>query len=396
MPKLCSHEQCCGCSACYASCPRSAIRMNPDKEGFLRPYIDNGKCVNCQVCEKACPVLNRAEAREPVAVYAAKAKDNALRLASSSGGVFSLLARKVFKKGGIVYGAAMRETDLLVHHCSVENEEQLAALRGSKYVQSDLGDTYQSVKRQLATGRMVMFTGTPCQIAGLRSVLGKEYENLLLVDVVCHAAPSPFAWKKYLEKRTYVIEEGRDSARPEDVIDVRRISFRRKNCGWKRYSLSLRFANDKEYLGAVWRDPFLNGFLTELYNRPSCHVCPFKNLRSGSDLTIADYWNVHEKFPDMDDDMGTSLILVNTKKGEQAYCDITNEIDVRVSDYEDAVRINPSLVRSPRAHSNRLLFFFLVRFLDFDWLIAWLTTPSILKRCYRKLCRIVGVGARKA
>lgn len=391
MSNLCANNLCCGCSACYAACPNAAITMRQDKEGFLHPHIDSEKCVNCKLCEKACPVLHRQESRQTQAVYAAKAKDDALRMVSSSGGVFSLLARKVFEKGGIVYGAAIRARDLLVHHCAAENEEELAALRRSKYVQSDMENTYREVKGQLTADRLVMFSGTPCQIAGLRQFLGFEHENLLCVDVVCHAAPSPLAWEKYLEKRTAALAQGRVSARPEAWIDARRISSRRKNCGWKRYSLSLRFANDKEYLGLLGEDVFLKGFLSELYNRPSCHACPFRECRSGSDLTIADYWDVRTRFPDMDDDTGTSLVLVNTEKGKVAYEGVRSFVEERVSDFADAVRVNPAIVCSSAQHPNRKLFFRLIKLplIDFDWLVRWLLTPCLMKRCYWRLKGVV-------
>jgi len=359
VPNLCEFNQCCGCSACFAACPKAAIVMQPDKEGFLRPQISTDKCVDCKLCEKACPVLNRPMPRRPLAVYAAKAKDDALRMQSSSGGIFSLLARQVFAKGGIVYGAAIRKDDLMVYHCSAENEEELSRLRGSKYVQSEMGDTYRQVKEQLAAGRFVMFTGTPCQIAGLRAYLGREYDNLLCVDVICHAAPSPLAWQKYLEARAAEIK-GRGSA-PAEVFDYRRISFRRKNCGWKRYALSLGYASDKAYLGYLGEDLFLRGFLSELYNRSSCYHCSFRDLRSGSDLTIADYWGVAKKFPGMDDDKGCSVVLVNTQKGVLAFDSIQGNCVLSPSDFDDIKKNNPAVAFDCSIHSRRDRFFRLVQ-----------------------------------
>ena len=377
---LASNDQCSGCAACHAICPQKAIAMVPDAEGFAHPKIDASRCVNCGLCERICPVLHSGEARKPLKVYAAKAKDDALRKESSSGGVFSLLACQVISDGGIVYGAAIRGNDLSVYHCSAENEEELSWLRGSKYVQSDVGDTYECVKDQLATGREVLFSGTPCQVAGLRKYLSKDYGNLTCVEVICHATPSPLAWRKFLEKRAVASAGGRDSARPEAVI-VRRISFRRKNCGWKRYSLSLRFANDKEYLQDLYTDSFLRGFLSELYNRPSCHNCHVRELRSGADITLGDYWNVHQRFPEMDDDGGTSVVLVDSEKGSALVKRIAPLCDMVASDYEDVCRTNPAIYRSSPPNRKRGKFFKLVgKGADFDATVKRLLRRPLSRR----------------
>ena len=384
---LAAHNLCSGCAACYAACPRKAISMQPDEEGFACPHVDGSLCVNCGLCERVCPSLHPKAPREPLAVYAAKAKDNALRMESSSGGVFSLLARQILSDGGIVYGAAIRGADLSVCHCSAENEEELSWLRGSKYVQSDVGDTYGSVRSQLDAGREVLFSGTPCQVAALRNFLARDYENLVCLEVICHAAPSPLAWKKHLEKRAAASAKGRDSARPGAVID-RRISFRRKDCGWKRYSLSLRFADDKEYLRELHTDTFLRGFLSELYNRPSCHECSVRELRSGADITLGDYWNVHRRFPEIDDDTGTSVVLVDSEKGAELLKRVSSFCDIVESDYADVRRTNPAVCRSSPPNVKRGKFFRLIHMgADFDR-----TVDSLLKR---PLWRRVGSFAKR-
>lgn len=385
MVKLADIKDCAGCSACYASCGRSAISMKADAEGFLQPVIDEAKCVNCGLCVKACPALAKLPPRTPLAIYAAKAKDDELRLKSSSGGVFSLLARAVIAEGGVVFGAGFDHSDWHVMHKSAENEEELEGLRGSKYVQSEMGDVFRRVKDELSKNRKVLFSGTPCQITGLRLFLGKEYNNLLLVDVVCHAAPSPLAWRKYLEKRLFAVNES-------SLSSIKQISFRRKNCGWKRYSLSLKSTNGNEYLKDLTQDTFLRGFNSELYNRPSCHNCHSRELKSGSDLTIADYWRVHEKLPEMDDDRGTSLVLVNTSKGECAFRSVDGMVNAVVSDYEDAIRVNPSIVKSSSPSKKRSLFFKSVHKSDFDRLVVrllrrpiWRRVGSFVKRVSKKV-----------
>ena len=389
---LAAHNLCSGCAACYAACARKAISMQPDEEGFAYPHIDESLCVNCGLCARVCPSLNPKAPREPLYVYAAKAKDDALRMESSSGGIFSLLARQIISDGGIVYGAAIRGSDLSVCHCSAENEEELSWLRGSKYVQSDIGDTYGNVRFQLDTGRKVLFSGTPCQVAALRNFLVRDYPNLVCVEVICHAVPSPLAWRKFLEKRAAELTKGRDSERPEVVID-KRIFFRRKKYGWKRFSMSLRFASGTEYLLDLYTDTFLRGFLSELYNRPSCHECSVRELRSDADITLADYWNVHQHFPEMDDDTGTSVILVNSEKGTALVNRIAPLCDMVVSGYTDIRRTNPAVYRSSPPHPKRGKFFKLIcSGADFD-----ITVDRLLKRpLWRRIASFVKRVAKKA
>lgn len=389
MISLATYTDCTGCSACYAACVKGAISMAPDAEGFLHPIIDSSKCVNCGLCAKSCPVLVRPAPRKPLSVFAAKANDDDLRLRSSSGGVFSLLARAVIAEGGIVFGAGFNHNDWRIIHKSAENEGELEDLRGSKYVQSDMGETYKRVRAELTKNRKVLFSGTPCQVSGLKLFLGKEYDNLLLVDVICHAAPSPLAWQKYLKKRLSAVNES-------SLSSIKRISFRRKNCGWKKYSLSLRFVNDNEYIKDLTQDTFLRGFLSELYNRPSCHNCRCRELKSGSDLTIADYWRVHETMPEMDDDKGVSLILITTKQGESYWKSIESNLKINISDYEDAVRVNPALVKSPMVHKDRMRFFQkLYRDGGFDAIINKLLALSLWRRLMLLIkCIIKGVICR--
>lgn len=394
-PILPAPDRCSGCAACASTCPKGAIAMCPDEEGFLQPSIDGTKCVGCHLCEKVCPVNHPSEPRlKDVEVYASRAKDTELRLDSSSGGIFSLLARQIFAQGGVVFGAVCDMDTGVVHHIAAHNEEELAALRGSKYVQSDVRATYREAKDALESNIPVLFSGTPCQIAALRVCLNLQpstsTSNLYLVDVVCHAAPSPLAWQKFLEKRE-TASARRDSARVEGPI-FRRISFRRKNYGWKRFSMLLRFANDEEYVADLYTDTFLRGFLSELYNRRSCHQCVAREGRSGADITIADYWRVHETFPQLDDDKGTSLVLVHTEKGRALWQSLAGQVEAVASTLADAVRTNPAIVRSALASPKRAKFFkLLAKGKDFDWIVArllhrplWRRCASFVKRALRK------------
>ncbi len=347
---------CCGCGACQAACSYDAIKMLPDNEGFLRPFVDATKCKGCACCKKVCPILQPGESREPLAVYAAMAMDDNLRFASSSGGIFSLIARCVIEKGGIVFGAGWDRSTWRVVHKSVDSEEGLSDLRGAKYVQSDMTGVHVCIKHELIKGRVVLFSGTPCQVASIRLFLGKDYGNLILLDVVCHAVPSPLAWQRFLaEKLSNACSYG--YALPGDSGNLRQVSFRHKIAGWRNYSLLLQFADNTEYLQEWTNCSFLRGFNGELYNRPSCHVCHCRELRSGSDLTIADYWRVHESFPEMDDGKGTSLVLINTSKGKRVWGKIKILVNSVRSDYKDATRINPALIKSSPPSGKRSWFF---------------------------------------
>lgn len=393
--KLIEGFECSGCAACCDACARDAITLSVDAEGFLYPKVDSTKCVECGRCVQVCPSSSPDLPRQPLAVYAAKAKDEELRLESSSGGAFSLLARQILSKGGKVYGAAFDRSDWSVRHIGVENEGGLGELRGSKYLQSRVIGVYRNVKADLMSGFPVLFSGTPCQIAALRHYLGRSYDSLILVDVVCHGVPSPLVWKNYLKFRTTALAGGRGSASAEGR-DIRRIAFRHKNCGWKRYSMSLRFANDMEYRSAFSEDPFMRAFLAELCNRPSCHNCNFRELRSGSDLTIGDFWGIEKFHPEVDDDCGTSLVLVNTDKGKSLWNYVVSGLDVMPATFDEAIAGNSALVRSPHPHRNRELFLKKCSAKRFDSLVVKMLRPCFVSRARTFVGRVLRrMGRRK-
>ena len=231
-------KDCCGCQACVTVCTKHCIAMQADNEGFLYPIVDKSACTNCGLCEKVCPVINQSEPHKPLKVYAAKNKNEDIRRQSSSGGIFTLLAEKVINEGGVVFGARFNENWNVVHSWT-DTKEGIAALRGSKYVQSTIGNTYNEAREFLKQGRKVLFSGTPCQIAGLKKFLRKEYNNLLTVDVVCHGVPSPLVWRKYLEEVRENIRAEREAGKNtvsfslNDLPVITGISFRDKTHGWK-------------------------------------------------------------------------------------------------------------------------------------------------------------------
>ena len=385
---LATYSGCAGCAACYAICPRRAISMKTDNEGFLYPIIDQSLCVDCGLCEKVCPSLHPMQPREPLAVYATKAKDDAIRMASSSGGMFSLLAKQTLDNRGVVFGAAFDHDDWHVYHRAIEHKEELDELRGSKYVQSEIGDSYQQAEVYLRSGRTVLFSGTPCQIAGLNHYLSMRSNakvgRLLTVDVVCHAVPSPLAWRKYLECRIgSVCNTAGEEAR------VNRVIFRCKENGWKQYSVVLGFDCANEYRRVFNKDLFMRGFLAELYNRPSCHNCFARGMRCGSDLTIADYWCVNQRFPEMDDDKGVSLVCVNTQKGMAAFASIDGSLNKMASDFSHAKKINPAIITSPQCHKKRGVFFERIEHENFDTLVNKDLRPSLFKLAQSSIGRIL-------
>lgn len=366
-------EDCVGCHACVNSCPQKCISMENDEEGFWYPTVDRGRCTECTLCIKACPIINRITVQNKPLAYACINTDEDIRLRSSSGGVFTLIAEQVIESGGVVFGAGFNR-ELAVEHGSADSILELAKFRGSKYVQSRIGHTYKHAKSLLDLGRKVLFTGTPCQIAGLKSYLGRSYENLLCADIICHGVPSPNVWRKYIE-----YQEEQNGAK------IQKISFRRKDDGWKRYSVSLLFDNDTEYRKTLKEDLFLMAFLKDVCLRPSCYACKFKTLNRMSDITLGDFWGIQEVLPDMDDDKGTSLIFVNSKAGQALFEQIADRMRCKEVDISEAVNYNSAAVKSVRRNTNRDHFFRELHRLPFDQLVKRYCTDKMHLRISRRL-----------
>lgn len=334
--------------------------MRKDEEGFLYPVVNPALCVNCGLCEKVCPMINQANPREPLSVIATYNNDEKIRSQSSSGGIFTLLAEKVITEGGVVFGARF-DNHWAVIHDYTDSQEGIAAFRGSKYVQSNTGDCFKKAEQQLKQGRQVLYSGTPCQIAGLRKFLKREYDNLITMDVICHGVPSPGVWQKYLNEETARLISRRKWFRPfgNDETRIVGIAFRDKATGWKQYSFTLTFSKaDREnfcYHRTREENTYMQGFLSDLYLRPSCYYCPAKGLRSGSDITIGDFWGIEYIMPHLDDDRGLCCLMVNTERGQS----LVNSIDAAKyeASYKDVARYNPSLLHSPKIPVNRVKFF---------------------------------------
>ena len=339
-------KNCCGCSACASICPKQCITMKADSEGFLYPVVNEADCIDCGLCEKVCNVLHSFEERKPQKVYAAINKNEDIRLKSSSGGIFYLLAEKTIAEGGVVFGARFDEQWQVVIDYA-ETMESVKAFMGSKYLQARMATAYADAKRFLTEGRKVLFSGTPCQIAGLHHFLRKPYDNLLTVDIICHGAPSPKVWSRYLDE---VVTAGRKA-----ITDVQ---FRNKSNGWKAYNLTMEYDKDEQSVSLCshhQQNQYMRAFLRDMILRPSCYNCQAKSGSSHSDITIADFWGINVEIPEMDDDKGTGLVLVNTDKG-QVFLD-WSKITFKETTAEAALCHNPSYYRSVAAHPKRELFF---------------------------------------
>ena len=325
-------KECCGCKACEQICPKQSITMNVDNEGFWYPVVNHETCIECSLCEKVCPELVERESITPISSYACYNLDETIRLKSSSGGVFTALAEYVISQQGVVFGARF-DKEWNVIHDYTESLSGLDVFRGSKYVQSDIKDSFSKVQSLLKRDKIVLFTGTPCQVSGLKLFLRKEYKNLLTMDFICHGVPSPSIWKSYLKETSPKLDR------------IKYISFRDKTFGWKKFSLHIQNLNQaKSILEPLNRNLYMKGFLQDLYLRPSCYDCSSKNYTSGSDITVGDFWGIQNEVPEIDDDKGISCILVNTNKGKI----IIDKLNLYYKQMElsQIDKYNPALIRS--------------------------------------------------
>lgn len=391
-------QNCCGCSACVQRCPKHCISLKADNEGFLYPNVDINTCIDCGLCEKVCPMLNHLQSStRPIEVYAAKNRDEEIRRTSSSGGVFSAIATQIIKDGGVVFGACFNPAWEVVHDYA-ETQEDLKKFQGSKYVQSRIENSYHLAERFLKNERKVLFSGTPCQIAGLHSFLRKDYENLYTIDIICHGVPSPGIWHEYLKEEITCQLKQKNIVFPHSINDqhfcVKDISFRDKEYGWKKFSFALtlsainrsgeKFSFDSHI--PLHENLFMRGFLANLYLRPSCYECPLKCGKSQSDLTLGDFWKLASVMPELDDDKGMTALLVNSVKGNKLL-EGTN-IETWPTDYESVLLGNPALEKSVRVPENRIRFFKKAN-ISFEKRINKYARPTLKQRITGKIKNII-------
>lgn len=333
-------KSCCGCSGCEQICPKNCISMKPDSEGFLYPEVDESICIECGICIKHCPILTDVSRCNIPKVYAAKYKDRGSTFKSTSGGLFIPIAKSVLSMGGVVFGCAYDE-NLVAKHIKVETEDELYRLQSSKYVQSDTRGIYKQVKTELQNGKEVLFSGTGCQAAGLRSFLGKDYGNLLITDIVCHGVPSPKLFKNYID---YM---GKNLGGTLTSYNFRSKEKR----GWDLYYKAENGQKSKSDYGFF--DPYYSAFLYCKTYRESCYECKFANKNRVSDITLADYWGIQKFHPEFFDENGVSLVLVNTEKGKKYLEKIKDKLEIIESDYNKASVMNANLVHPSKRPSCR-------------------------------------------
>lgn len=344
MKEVLEKSKCTGCTACYNSCPKQAIKMVIDNEGFKRPAIDTDKCVDCKKCQKVCPVINSEENKGNINCYVAYSKQKLIKESSSSGGIFDIIARKILRNNGIVIGA-MFDENMNLNHMAIENENELDKLKGSKYLQSNLNDIFKYVKENIED-RQILFVGTPCQTAGLQFYLKKEYNNLYLIDLVCHGVPSPKLFEKYVK----AIEERNNSK-------VMGYNFRDKKTGWETYSNTVTLQNGRKISTLQTDNPYMRIFLKDVALRESCYTCNFKVGNKYSDITLGDFWGVKQCYPEMYNVSGVSAVIVNTLKGQELFDSIEKKLIYKKCNLEEIIKGNPSLKYSGKLSSKRKRFF---------------------------------------
>lgn len=350
-----TENECTGCGSCYNKCPVKAIKMVENQEGFLFPKINENTCIECGQCLAACPVYEvKYDNWENPECYAAQANDE-IRSASSSGGIFTLAAQYILSLDGYVCGAAYSDTFESVQHILVSDSSELERLRGSKYVQSDTLDSYSKILSLLKEGKFVLFTGCPCQVAGLCKFLGKQYNNLYTLDLVCHGVPSPKAFRRFLAQKQ------------EQYGTITDISFRDKaTYGWT-HSTTIKFSDGTIYKKYRTDSSYMKAFLDLLSLRKSCGQCPFANIPRFGDLTLADFWGIDKYKSSLDDKKGTSLILINNAQGNNLFSKIRPQMHLcEKVPLDFAKKNNPQLYSSAKLHPRRNRFFSIMDLYNFD------------------------------
>lgn len=372
-------ELCCGCRACEQICPQRCIKMQADEEGFLYPQINNDLCTGCNLCIKCCPIVEQSQSDQiikqqfnPASAYAFYHLNDEVRIQSTSGGAFTAFVEAICDQNYVIFGARFDES-FKVFHSYTNNKKELSIFRKSKYVQSDLGNSYTNAKKFLIEGKKVLFSGTPCQIAGLKAFLKKDYENLFCIDVICHGVPSPKVFKKYKE----YLECKKQSK-------IKKFDFRNKRrAGWSASEIVALFDNRKSYSRFSLRvdeDIYMFSFLSYLCLRPICHTCPYATTLRTSDITIGDFWGVEKIDPDLYDEKGVSLVLVNSEKGKNALEKCKEIAYYKSMELSSAVKYNTQLSKPAERNPLRDAFMTDMQTMNFSQLEKKYFTPRFFMK----------------
>lgn len=374
MPQFAERNDCVGCSACASICPVNCIKMLPDKDGFSYPVVsDSDQCLECNRCQQVCPVLSKQVSEKSLAYtnalesptikskevvsYAAKSRDISIRSQSSSGGIFTEIAKYVISQGGVVYGAAYDES-FRVYHCCIKRETELSKIRGAKYAESSLMGIFTEITERLNMGQMVLFAGTSCQVAGLKSFAEHVFitqkkgtpevfnNQLICLDFVCHGVPSPMAWQAYID-----FQSGKDN----NGIRPKFINLRDKTTGWSHYQYSAVFQYSETVRTSIKsiNNPYMKLFIGDYISRLSCSHCLFKGYKRSSDITLGDYWGIWNIMPEMDDNKGTSVVLIQSSTGKQVWDEIKHNLIYQETGLEEASQENLSMIRSSLSQAKR-------------------------------------------
>lgn len=319
-------ENCCGCSACSAVCPTQAISMKYDEEGFRYPEIEEDKCIRCEKCLTVCSFKEEQQYKPHPIVYAVKHRNSDIRKLSRSGGMFTALSDAILQENGVIYGCVLTE-DFQAKHVRATNEELRNQMRGSKYIESNLCDTFKSVKEDMNAGKSVLFSGTSCQIAGLKSFIGSENERLICIDLVCHGVPSPKVWRDYVKWQE-------KKAKGKCVA----VDFRNKKFGWNTHIETLEFRKKNGETKVVDSKMFTNLFYGHAIVRLSCFICPYKRIEHPGDITIADFWGIDTAAPGFNDNKGVSLVMINTEKGIEVFDAIKDTLHYQSCEIEKGMQ----------------------------------------------------------
>lgn len=380
MTKRIKCEGCTGCSVCANVCPKKAIKMEKNSEGFLYPKIDESKCINCGVCGKKCPVINSKQNEAMNECYMGYALNSSIQYNSSSGGIFTIIANYVIDNGGIVIGAAFDDKNKL-SHIPVTKKDDLHKLRGAKYLQSDMGNILEYIKENIKE-KKILFVGTPCQVAGVKSFVKEKKENLICIDLICHGVPTPKLFEKYVKE----LEQ-------KNGEKMSNYNFRDKTTGWEKYSNTIILGKkNKSQLHS--KNDYMNLFLSDIALRESCYNCNFKLGNKYSDITLGDFWGIKKFYPEMYDKKGVSAIIFNTKNGQEIFDGIKNEIKYKKCNIEEIIEGNKSLITSGKICKKRDDFFYDLDNLNVRKLAKkyGIKEENLFKRIIKKVKKLFGVN----